>query len=512
MAASKVTCASFNIGTNALITIVKDKSSYTHTITFKFGKYTGTIATKTTQTSIVWSPAAASLYAEIPNAVSGYGTITCQTYDGNTLIGTATAGFYAYAVKENCLPTVSIAVEDTNDKTIALTGNKNNLICYMSKPKVTLTAAAKNSATIKSIQSYNPVGLVADTSPYTFDTVYSQEFRGKAVDSRGYITEETYNVPSFILYDPAHFLSVDLRRVETTSTTARATLSGFCFNGSFGAVNNSLTLKYRYKSTGEYGSYVTINNPTWNNDGSFNATVDIPNLTLNELYTFEFVVEDKLTSYSFSSVLGQSVGDLRIGKDYAQFKNDVRVGDVNNTDWKCFSARRKISGRKYRGNFGVGFGGTAGAAILELYEAINNVESQVARIELRNDKHLYNLFTSMSFAEMMASAPSNNLDGSQGYLILNGGSSSPVLMMWGLVHVTPSGANVPTSKRVNFNNQFKGTPFVNVSKLTSVPKQMTASANNISEAGFDLVFDRTNTVTTSVAWFAIGNGSNALPE
>lgn len=88
MAASRVACASFNIGTNTTITITRDKSSYTHTITFKFGSATGTIATKTTQTSIVWSPAAATLYAQIPNSVSGYGTITCQTYDGNTLIGT----------------------------------------------------------------------------------------------------------------------------------------------------------------------------------------------------------------------------------------------------------------------------------------------------------------------------------------------------------------------------------------------------------------------------------------
>ena len=84
MAASRVACASFNIGTNTSITITKDKSSYTHTLTWKFGNASGTILTKTTQTSIVWTPPAATLYAQIPNAVRGYGTITCQTYDGDT--------------------------------------------------------------------------------------------------------------------------------------------------------------------------------------------------------------------------------------------------------------------------------------------------------------------------------------------------------------------------------------------------------------------------------------------
>ena len=241
--------------------------------------------------------------------------------------------------------------------------------------------------------------------------------------------------------------------------------------------------------------------------------MDIPDLSLDKTYVFEFAVEDKLTSFSSEEVvLGQSVGDIRIAKDYVQFKNSVYVGDVNNEAWRCFSARRKISGKNYRSNFGTGFGGTAGAAILELYETINNEEKQAGRIELRNDSHLYNMLTSMSFAEMMAMAPSNNNDNAQGYIILNAGSSSPILIMWGLAYVTPSGANIPTSKRVNFLSQFSGIPYVAVEPLSGVPVQVDTSANYVTETGFDIVLDRINTVTTSIGWFAIGNGSNALPE
>lgn len=512
MAASRVACSSFDIGANAVITITKDKSSYTHTIKYKFGNASGTVTTKTTQTRIVWTPAAATLYAQIPNAVSGYGTITCETYDGNTLIGTTTAGFYAYAVKADCLPTVSATIEDTNPATLAVTGDKTKLICYISKPKVTLTEKAKNSASIKTRQIYNPVGLTATESPYTFDTVYSDVFKVKVTDSRGYTAEETYKT-DFVLYDPCFFYSVAVDRKESTSTVATAILTGFCFNSTFGASNNALTIKYRYKSDGEYGDYVTIPNPTWNDNGTFSAAVDIPDLSLDKTYIFEFAVEDKLTSFSSEEViLGQSVGDIRIAKDYVQFKNSVYVGDVNNEAWRCFSARRKISGKNYRSNFGTGFGGTAGAAILELYETINNEEKQAGRIELRNDSHLYNMLTSMSFAEMMAMAPSNNNDNAQGYIILNAGSSSPILIMWGLAHVTPSGANIPTSKRVNFLNQFSGIPYVAVEPLSGVPVQVDTSANYVTETGFDIVLDRINTVTTSIGWFAIGNGSNALPE
>ncbi len=202
MAASRVACASFNLGTNTTITITRDSKNYTHTLKYSFNGATGTIVTKTTQTTYVWTPPESTFYSKIPNSASGYGTITCETYNGNTLVGTTTAGFYAYAVKTNCVPTVTGAVVDTNASTIAVTGDSSKLVRYLSKPKATLTATAKNSATIKTRQIENPVGLVATTSPYTFDTVYSKEFRFKATDSRGYSTTTIVNVGTFIEYDP----------------------------------------------------------------------------------------------------------------------------------------------------------------------------------------------------------------------------------------------------------------------------------------------------------------------
>ena len=97
-------------------------------------------------------------------------------------------------------------------------------------------------------------------------------------------------------------------------------------------------------------------------------------------------------------------------------------------------------------------------------------------------------------------------------MILNGGSSSPILVAWGLMYATPSGDGTPASKKVNFLNQFSGLPFVKVSPLSGVPSQVTCTANNVTNAGFDVVIERATRVTTSVGWFAVGNGSSALPE
>lgn len=508
MSASRVACASFNLGTNTTITITRDNSNYTHTLKYNFNGATGTIATKTTQTTYVWTPPASTFYAKIPNMTSGYGTVTCETYNGNTLIGTTTTGFYAYTVKEVCVPTVTGTVVDTNAATIAVTGDANKLVCYLSKPKCTLTATAKNSATISSRQIENPIGLVATTSPYTFDTCYSKEFRFKATDSRGYSTTTIVNVGTFIEYEPCYFAQPPtVARTESTSTTARATISGYCFKGSFGAVSNTLTVKYRVKaSTGAYGSYVTVA-PTWNADGTFTASVNIPNLALSTSYIIEFVVEDKLSSFPVEVVLNAGMGDLRIAKDYIKSKNNILIGSSENTEWKCVSLRRFLNGHYYDMNYGIGgMGGT-----MELRKSENtNTGDIVARYDLRADGFLYNYLTGMSVAEVMSAASENESVG--GWLLINSGDNTPILVQWGKISQTPTAANVSSPQQVNFIFQFANTPNVFVTPQTAQGVSVTATADSVTANGFTSYLKRANVVATTVSWIAIGNGKNALLE
>lgn len=510
MAASRVACASFNIGTNTTITITRDKSSYTHTITWVFGSASGTIATKAAQTSIVWDPDPATLYAQISNAVSGYGEVTCKTYDGNTLIGTTKAGFYAYAVKANCVPEVSGTIEDTNPATIAVTGDSATLVLYMSKPKVTLNAIPKNSATIRDVQIYNPVGLTATSSPYTFDTVYDKVWRLTAVDSRGFSTVLEKTVDKFILYDPTHLQQISMNRKESTSTTAVVSLSGFAFNGNFGAVDNTVTVKCRYKTAyGSFGDYTTIS-VAWAADGSYAANFEITGLSLSEQYIFEFTSEDKLTSFvSDEVILGPVTGDFRITKDYVQFKNTVHIGDKDNDLYKGLRIRRKSDGVASDGYVGINMTDKQCVLALELYQGI----ARKGRIELRPDGNLYNLLSSMSFAEIMSSAPPVESEVGQGFMLLNGGDSvSPILIQWGRVDITPTAANTPISFTVQFNHRYAGRPFVCCGKSSSIPAQVFESVNDIAIDKFTIVLQRPSTVTTSVLWLAIGNGTNALPE
>lgn len=497
MAASRVACASFNLGTNTTISITRDDSSYTHSLSFVYGDISGDIVQNTKDTTYVWSLSddlVDRFYNQIPNATSRSGTIYCSTYDasGNKVGDTTITTFYAYAVKDDCLPSVEGSVVDTNESTIAVTGDSAGLVRYMSKPKCTLSATAKKGAFIKSYLIENTEGLFATSSPFTFDKVYDKEFEFKAIDSRGYSTTSVVNVEKFIEYTPCYILKAPMvERTESTSTTATTTLVGYCYNGSFGVVNNTLTIKYRYKKgNSAYGEFVEVDK-TWNKDGSYIAEVSIPNLSLDGTYNIEFVVEDKLTSFVSSAILGQGVGDLRIAEDHVLTKNSIIIGSTENTEFKPLRVRRKVNEDSFRTEFGVS---DESSAVIQLLK--NN--DGYARIDLKDDGHLYNALSNMSFAELMSYTSE-----SQGCMVLNGGGVSPILMQWGKLCITPL-ANQTTSQLVKFPNEYEGIPMV----LTDG----NIAPSNITSSKFNANLKIASVKSTLIQWIAIGNASKYLKE
>lgn len=84
--ASSISVSGTTIGSPITISISKAVSSFTHTLEYKFGNKSGTIATKTSSSSVSWTPSR-ELARQIPNSWYGTGTLKCLTYNGGTLIG-----------------------------------------------------------------------------------------------------------------------------------------------------------------------------------------------------------------------------------------------------------------------------------------------------------------------------------------------------------------------------------------------------------------------------------------
>lgn len=143
--ASSVTMTTDGTMDNAFaLTINRASSSFTHTLQYYFGTKVFTIATKTSSTSLTWTPKSSDLATEIPNAVRGVGNFVCTTYNGNTEIGKHEQLVYLN-LPESVKPsvgslTLTPATMTLLDPTTGLaTSNTTNLL-VQNKNKLTLAA------------------------------------------------------------------------------------------------------------------------------------------------------------------------------------------------------------------------------------------------------------------------------------------------------------------------------------------------------------------------------------
>ena len=288
--ASSVSCSTANIGSNATITINRASSSFTHTLTYSFGSLSGTIATKTSSTNISWT-LPTTFYGQIPNSKSGTGTITCDTYNGSTLIGSKSTSFTATVSESASKPTLSPTVSDSNSATTALTGNSSKFIKYYSNASVATGAKARNSATLTSQKITCGAKSITSASG-TINAVESGSFTFSATDSRGYTTTQTVN-KTLIEYIK---LTCSLNAgAPTTAGVATLKISGNYWDGTFGKLANTLTVQYRYKAQGgSYGSWTTVSATKSNN--TYNATATISGLNYQTTYVFQARAIDKLAT------------------------------------------------------------------------------------------------------------------------------------------------------------------------------------------------------------------------
>lgn len=123
------------MGREGTITLNPASNDFTHTIVYNFGiKFHGTIATKTSERLIKWTPP--KTFANLlTSAESGQIHFRCITYNGDTLIG-STDVWTKITVSPDTVPTVSVTLSDAAgyESTYGWVQNKSRL-------KASITAA-----------------------------------------------------------------------------------------------------------------------------------------------------------------------------------------------------------------------------------------------------------------------------------------------------------------------------------------------------------------------------------
>ena len=338
--ASSVSATNVNMGSAATITISRASSSFTHTLTYKFGSASGTIATKTSSTSVSWTPAI-SLASQIPNAVSGTCTITCDTYSGSTKVGSKTCTL-TLTVPSTVKPTLSSLTAERVDGDVPSSWE----IYVQSKSKVKLTINGAAGAYGSTISSYSISGGGFSSTASSFTTGLltvsgTITFTAKVTDSRGRISDAatvsisviSYSAPSFTGYQSQR--AVSSGTVNDDGTYVRGLVS---YNFASCSSKNSVTRKTEYRKSGT---------STWTNaNASFTSgtafTFGGGNISTEISYEIRYTITDAFSVVSVIDV----VSTAAVVMDFKSGGKGVAIGKVSEID-NCFEVSEKWDVKVY---------------------------------------------------------------------------------------------------------------------------------------------------------------------
>lgn len=184
--------ASVTMGSNMTINLPRAATSFTHNVYYSFGSLSNKQIASGATTSATWSPVPLDLANQIPNAKSGTGTITVDTYNNGTKIGTKTASFTA-TVPDNAStkPTCTLAISPTGNPSWVTSGM---YIQGKTKVSATITGTPKYSSPISTYKLTVDGAVTTSTSGSLVSGLLSKSgnisVKGAVVNSRSFSSEE----------------------------------------------------------------------------------------------------------------------------------------------------------------------------------------------------------------------------------------------------------------------------------------------------------------------------------
>lgn len=332
------------------------------TTVIDYGTVTGTSKTVT--------PTANTLYALIPKANS----VTLKYI--LTTAGTYTNYKNVVFTVSNSNPTFkNFTYEDTNSKTISLTGSNQILVNGYSNVKGIVSVANKataiNSATMSNYKLL--IGNKSNTVNYSsssdvslnINNVNSGKIQMYAIDSRGNSTELTKNA-TIKNYSDIKIISLAALRENNVGTVVSLEFKANYWNQNFGSVENDIVqCYYKYKLTSDSNYTTGTTTLTYSKEngvitGKINIQGDLGVDGFNSAnnYNIQLVITDKLSTATSTVTLGAGnpaiaiyKNKVAIGKKYDKSDNarlqvdgDVRANEFKGTASRAWAMKAYHSG------------------------------------------------------------------------------------------------------------------------------------------------------------------------
>lgn len=243
--ASTLSVSDGTLGVQQTLTADRKASSFTHTLTWECGSYSGTIATKSTAISWNFTPGM-SLAAGAPYGQKVYCTFKLSTYSGSTLIGSDSKSAWL-SIPTSVKPSCSLSLSDSKGYASTYGG----YIQGESQLSVTINATQAYSSPI-SRYSATANGTNYSTRTFitnTLTTAGKNTVSGTVIDGRGRSCSASSTI-TVLAYSRPKITNLKVQRCNSNGTAND--LGGYCkvsFTCSITALSNkntkSCSLKYR---------------------------------------------------------------------------------------------------------------------------------------------------------------------------------------------------------------------------------------------------------------------------
>lgn len=242
---STISAENGTLGVQQTLNVTRKSTSFSHTVTYECGSYSGTICEKSTSTSLTWTPPL-DFANGAPNGTTVFVSFEIKTYSGNTLIGSSSKAITC-DIPDSIKPAISIAVTDPT----GYSEQYGSFVQGKSKFKIIVSASGRYGSTIQSTE------VKADGKRYTSAMVETSVIAGSGIiqivatvtDSRNRTSTTTIEA-SVLAYDAPKISSISASRCDSDGTGAYLRIQ---FTSIVTALNDKNSAEYtlKYKKVSE---------------------------------------------------------------------------------------------------------------------------------------------------------------------------------------------------------------------------------------------------------------------
>lgn len=352
--ASTGSSANSIIGQPIVLNISRHSDAFKHAIWVRFGNYDKKIAGDNVDTSYTWTPEI-SMCNEIPNASSGYGTLTYITYSNGIEIGRDTQPV-TLSVPDNIKPTLTgFTLTDTNTAAASVVPGEQAFIQILSNIKVNFgQATGAYGSTITGyyaeIVGKNQSTTTQGGSLGIMNYIGNVTIRARVTDSRGR-TSNTIDRTVNILEYFAPILSFGVARSGAQSSTLTITRNAKVAPLAIDNVQKNqmkLTFKVAKFDSDDYKVDTGSASGTWTTVASLvNSNANLQGeYAANSSWTVLGILEDRFTRTPFSAVVTTEKVAISYSKDRIGFGKIAEISNAVDSEWEYYFKGKSIQNRK----------------------------------------------------------------------------------------------------------------------------------------------------------------------